>query len=53
MAAAAEAPASSRGTGHLAGTVVFSGYVPGALTAPLLLWTGFLLLRELAGSARP
>ena len=35
------------GTGHLTGAVVFSGYVPGALTAPLLLWTGFLLLSEL------
>ena len=40
------------GTGHLAGTVVFSGYVPGALTAPLLLWTGFLLLTELARGGR-
>jgi Protein of unknown function with HXXEE motif len=36
------------GSGHLAGTVVFSGYVPGALTAPFLLWTGVLVLRELA-----
>ena len=35
------------GTGHLAGTVIFSGYVPGALTAPFLLLTGILLLREL------
>jgi hypothetical protein len=35
------------GTGHLAGTVVFSGYVPGALTAPFLLLTGILLIGEL------
>jgi hypothetical protein len=35
------------GTGHLAGTLVFAGYVPGALTAPFLLLTGVLLLREL------
>ena len=35
------------GTGHLAGTVVFAGYVPGAITAPFLLLTGALLLREL------
>jgi hypothetical protein len=40
------------GVGHLAGTVVFSGYVPGALTAPFLLWTGFLLLTELARGGR-
>ena len=40
------------GTGHLAGTVVFSGYVPGALTAPFLLLTGILLIRELNRTAR-
>jgi len=40
------------GTGHLTGTVIFSGYVPGALTAPFLLWTGILLLRELAREGR-
>jgi hypothetical protein len=42
----------ANGAGHLAGTVVFSGYVPGALTAPFLLWTGALLLRELFRSTR-
>ena len=40
------------GAGHLAGTIVFSGYVPGALTAPFLLVTGFLLLAELKRMAR-
>jgi hypothetical protein len=40
------------GTGHLAGTVVFFGYVPGALTAPFLLLTGILLIRELKRTAR-
>ncbi len=37
----------ANGTGHLAGTVVFSGYVPGVITAPFLLLTGILLLQEL------
>jgi hypothetical protein len=36
------------GIGHLAGTVVFGGYVPGAASAPLLLLLGVFLLRELA-----
>ena len=40
------------GTGHLAGTVIFSGYVPGALTAPFLLLTGILLIRELRRETR-
>ena len=40
------------GTGHLAGTVVFSGYVPGALTAPFLLLTGILLLGQLKRNTR-
>ena len=35
------------GAGHLAGVVIFDGYVPGALTAPFLLILGVLLLREL------
>jgi len=35
------------GVGHLAGVVVFDGYVPGAFTAPFLLVLGVLLLREL------
>lgn len=35
------------GTGHLAGTVVFGGYVPGAGTAPFLLVLGILTLRAL------
>lgn len=35
------------GTGHLAGTVVFGGYVPGAATAPFLLVLGILTLRAL------
>ena len=35
------------GAGHLAGVVVFGGYVPGALTAPFLLVLGILLLAEL------
>lgn len=38
------------GAGHLAGTVVFGGYVPGAASAPLLLILGFFLLRELVRS---
>lgn len=42
----------ANGAGHLAGIVVFSGYVPGALTAPFLLWTGFLLFKELARGER-
>jgi len=37
------------GTGHLAGAIVFRGYVPGAATAPLLILIGILLLRELRG----
>ncbi len=41
------------GIGHLAGTVVFNGYVPGAATAPLLLVLGVLLLRELRRAASP
>ena len=36
------------GAGHLAGVVVFGGYVPGALTAPFLFVLGILLLRELS-----
>ena len=35
------------GSGHLAGTVVFGGYVPGAATAPLLIITGIGLLSAL------
>ena len=35
------------GSGHLAGTVVFSGYVPGAATAPLLIIAGIALLSAL------
>jgi hypothetical protein len=35
------------GTGPLAGTVNFSGYVPGALTAPFPIETGLLVSREL------
>ncbi len=40
------------GTGHLAGTLVFGGYVPGAATAPLLLLTGILLLTQLVRTGR-
>lgn len=40
------------GAGHLAGILVFSGYVPGAATAPVLLWTGFRLLSALRQNAR-
>lgn len=36
------------GAGHLTGIFVFGGYVPGALTAPVLLILGILLLRELS-----
>src|SRR5215472_2725178 len=35
------------GSGHLAGTVVFGGYVPGAATAPLLIIAGIALLSAL------
>jgi len=35
------------GIGHLSGTVVFGGYVPGAASAPLMLLLGIFLLREL------
>ncbi|MFQ5777580.1 MAG: HXXEE domain-containing protein [Terriglobia bacterium] len=35
------------GIAHLAGAIVFGGYVPGAASAPLLLILGFFLLREL------
>jgi hypothetical protein len=35
------------GSGHLAGTVVFGGYVPGAVTAPLLIAAGVALLSAL------
>lgn len=33
------------GAGHLTGTIVFGGYVPGAGTAPFLLVLGILTLR--------
>jgi len=36
------------GIGHLSGAVYFGGYVPGAVSAPLLLLLGVALLRELA-----
>lgn len=36
------------GIGHLSGAVYFGGYVPGAVSAPLLLLLGIFLLRELA-----
>lgn len=35
------------GTGHLAGAVLFRGYVPGAATAPLLILAGIFLLSAL------
>lgn len=35
------------GSAHLAGAVVFTEYVPGAVSAPLLILLGLLLLREL------
>jgi hypothetical protein len=37
------------GCGHLAGTLVFRGYVPGAATAPLLIAAGVALLLALRG----
>jgi len=37
------------GTGHLAGSVLFRGYVPGAATAPLLILAGIFLLSGLRG----
>jgi len=37
------------GCGHLAGTLVFRGYVPGAATAPLLIAAGLALLLALKG----
>jgi hypothetical protein len=43
----------ANGTGHLAGVIVFGGYVPGALTAPLLLAAGVALVRALASESRP
>jgi hypothetical protein len=36
------------GIGHLSGTVVFPGYMPGAFSAPLLLITGVVLLVQLS-----
>lgn len=47
FAAAAAAVEIANGMGHLAGTVVFSGYVPGALTAPLLIAGGIAVLAAL------
>lgn len=35
------------GTGHLAGAVLFRGYVPGAATAPLLILAGIFLVSAL------
>ncbi len=35
------------GSGHIAGTVFFRGYVPGAATAPLLIAAGIALLNAL------
>jgi hypothetical protein len=35
------------GIGHTAGAVWFRGYVPGVATAPLVLVTGMLVLKEL------
>ena len=40
------------GLGHLAGAVVFGGYVPGAATAPFLVVAGIGLLRALGRPAR-
>jgi hypothetical protein len=37
--------------GHLAGAVVFGGYVPGAATAPFLVVAGIGLLRALGRAA--
>jgi uncharacterized protein with HXXEE motif len=37
------------GFGHLAGTLVFRGYVPGAATAPVLIAAGVALLVGLRG----
>lgn len=39
------------GCGHLAGVLIFRGYVPGAATAPLLLLAGVSLLLALRGRA--
>ena len=38
------------GVGHTAGAIWFRGYVPGVATAPFLLVTGILVLRELGRS---
>jgi uncharacterized protein with HXXEE motif len=43
----------ANGTGHLAGTVIFRGYVPGAATAPLLILAGGALLIALLRETRP
>lgn len=40
----------ANGIGHTAGAIWFRGYVPGVATAPFLLVTGILVLRELARS---
>lgn len=37
------------GIGHLAGAILFRGYVPGAVTAPLLILAGVWLIRALRG----
>jgi len=41
----------ANGIGHLAGVVVFRGYVPGAATAPLLVAAGVWLLAALRREA--
>ncbi len=41
----------ANGTGHLAGTVIFRRYVPGAATAPLLILAGAALIAALRGAA--
>ena len=40
----------ANGVGHTAGAIWFRGYVPGVATAPFLLVTGILVLRELGRS---
>jgi hypothetical protein len=40
------------GLGHLSATVVFSGYVPGAFSAPLLVAVGAVLLVQLSRRKR-
>jgi hypothetical protein len=52
LAGAAGVIETLNGINHLAAAAVFRGYVPGAITAPVLLVLGPLVLRELRRSGK-